>query len=172
MAARDTKDREAPMAAEPGREHEWLQRLVGEWAYEAEADMGPDQPPHRDEGTETVRTLGGLWVLAEGEGSMPDGTPARTMMTLGFDPGEGRFVGTWVGSMMTHLWVYDGTLDDGTDTLTLESEGPDMSGGGGTARYREEIEFEDAGHRTLRSSVLGDDGGWREFMVARYRREE
>jgi hypothetical protein len=66
----------------------------------------------------------------------------------------------------------DGELNDAGTTLTLEADGPDMSGGGGTARYRDVIEFEDDDHRTLRSSVLGDDGEWHEFMEARYRRVE
>lgn len=166
----ETKERQSPMDAEPRPEHEWLHRMVGDWAYAAVAEMGPDQPPHRDEGTETVRSLGGLWVLAEGEGAMPGGSPARMVMTLGFDPEADRFVGTWVGSMMTHLWVYDGEMDAAGKVLTLEAEGPDMSGSGGTARYRDVIAFEDDDHRTLRSSVMGDDGDWHEFMEARYRR--
>lgn len=162
--------KESPTWAEPRAEHEWLQQLVGEWAYEAEGEMGPDDPPHRDEGTEVVRSLGGLWVLAEGKGHLPDGSPARTLMTLGYDPERERYVGTWVGSMMTHLWTYDGRRDAGSGTLTLEAEGPDMSGAGGTARYRDVIEVEDTDRRTLRSFVLGDDGEWHGFMEARYRR--
>ena len=35
------------------------------------------------------------------------------IMTLGYDPQKKRFVGTLIGSMMTHLWVYDGALDAG-----------------------------------------------------------
>ncbi|MFW6192241.1 MAG: DUF1579 domain-containing protein [Gemmatimonadota bacterium] len=170
MGTTDTKEKDAFTPAEPGREHEWLQRLVGEWSYEAEAKMGPDDPPHRDAGTESVRSLGGLWVLAEGQGEMPDGNPARTLMTLGYDPERERFVGTWVGSMMTHMWVYDGTMDDAGGTLVLEAEGPDMTGGGGTARYRDAVAIEGDDRRTMTSSVLGDDGEWHEFMVARYRR--
>ena len=42
---------------------------------------------------------------------MPGGGTATTMMTLGDDPQKKRFVGTWVGSMMTYLSVYDGELD-------------------------------------------------------------
>lgn len=34
------------------------------------------------------------------------------------------------------------------------------------------IGLEGDDRRTLRSSVLGDDGEWREFTVARYRRVE
>jgi hypothetical protein len=36
---------EATMQAEPQKEHQWLQKLVGEWTYETEAIMEPDQPP-------------------------------------------------------------------------------------------------------------------------------
>jgi Protein of unknown function (DUF1579) len=29
-----------------------------------------------------------------------------------------RFVGTWIGSMMTYMWVYDGELDRSERVLT------------------------------------------------------
>jgi uncharacterized protein DUF1579 len=116
------------MRAEPQKEHEWLERLVGEWAYEAEAVLAPGQPPVKSRGTESVRRLGALWVVGEGHGECPgSGGPAHTMLTVGFDPGAKRFVGTWVGSMMAHLWVYDGWLDGRGEVLTLEAEGPSFS---------------------------------------------
>jgi hypothetical protein len=31
------------MKTEPQQEHQWLQQLVGEWTYEAEAMMEPGQ---------------------------------------------------------------------------------------------------------------------------------
>ena len=65
-------------AAEPQKEHQWLQQLVGEWTYENEAMMGPDQPLMKSQGTERVRSLGGLWTVGEGQGLMPDGDPATT----------------------------------------------------------------------------------------------
>lgn len=46
-----------------------------------------------------------------------------TIMTIGYDPHRQRFVGTFVASMMTHLWMYEGALDDGERVLTLETEG-------------------------------------------------
>src|SRR5262245_29557800 len=100
------------MKVEPQKEHRWLERLVGEWTYEGEAIMGPDQPPMKHTGTQSVRSIGGVWIQAEGKMAMPDGTPGTTLMTLGYDPARGRFVGTFIGSMMTNLWVYDGGLDD------------------------------------------------------------
>ena len=46
------------------------------------------------------------------------------LMTLGYDPAKKRFVGTWVGSMMAHLWVYEGSMDAEEKVLTLSAEGP------------------------------------------------
>ena len=159
------------MLAEPQKEHEWLQKLVGEWTSEMEM-MQPGQPPAKATGTETVRSLGGLWMVAEGQGEMPGGAPATTMMTLGYDPQKKRYVGTWVGSMMTHLWVYDGELDAAKKVLTLNTEGPSMADDGRIAQYRDVIEFKSDDHRVLTSHVLGDDGNWQQFMTADYRRKK
>ena len=41
------------MKTEPQKEHQWLQQLVGEWTYEAEATMEPGQPPSKFEGIRT-----------------------------------------------------------------------------------------------------------------------
>ena len=153
---------------EPRDEHRWLGRLVGEWTSEAEMSMGPQAEKSR--GSESVRTLGDLWVLCEGTGEMPGGGTAKMLMTLGYDPAKQRFVGTWVGSMMTHMWVYEGTLDATRRILTLESEGPSMAGDGTTSRYRDMIEMKSDDYRMLTSHALGPDGKWQKFMTAHYRR--
>ena len=155
-----------PTQEAPQKEHRWLQKLVGEWTYEPAAG----ETNKKSTGTESVRSLGGLWVLAEGQGEMPDGAPASTLMTLGYDPQRKRIVGTWIGSMMTHLWVYDGELDPAERVLTLNSEGPSMSGDGTMARYQDVIEFKSADHRVLTARAQGADGSWQQFMTVEYRR--
>jgi hypothetical protein len=131
--------------------------------------MGPGQPPQTIAGRERVRSLGGLWVIAEGE--MPgEHGPALSVMTLGFDPAAGHFTGTFIASVMTFLWVYQGgTLDDAAGTLTLRAEGPSFTGDG-MARYEDIITIVTDDHRTLRSRYLGADGAWNPFMEAHYRR--
>jgi hypothetical protein len=160
------------MKSELQKEHQWLQKLVGEWTYEAEASMGPGQPPTKSTGTESVRSLGGLWVLAEGQGEMPGAGLATTVMSLGYDPQKKRYVGTWIGSMMTHLWLYNGTLNASERVLTLDTEGPDFAGEGRMAKYKDVIEFKSDDHRVLTSHTLGADGEWRGFMTAHYRRKK
>jgi hypothetical protein len=169
--AEASADRVTPiMTVDPTKEHRWLQQLVGEWTYEANAAATPGQPASRATGTETVRSIGGIWVLAEGHGEAPGAGQATTVMTLGFDPQRARFIGTWIGSMMTHMWIYEGGLDQSGRILTLDSEGPSMADDGTTSRYQDVIEFKRPDHRTLTSRVLGPDGTWTSFMTAEYRR--
>jgi hypothetical protein len=158
------------MKVDPQKEHDWLHKLIGEWTYEANCVMGPDQPPAKSTGSETVRSLGGLWVMCEGQGEMPDGDLATTMMTLGYDPQEKRFVGTFIASMMTHLWSYDGALDG--NVLTLNADGPNFAVEGQMAKYRDVIEIRGDDHRTLTSYMLGDDQKWQQIMSANYRRRK
>jgi hypothetical protein len=152
---------------QPGIEHRWLQRLAGTWRTEGECAAPGGETPTQMTGTERVRSLGGLWVLAEGEGEMPGGGTAHSLMTLGFDPVQGTFVGTFVASMMTHLWSYRGTLVG--DTLTLDTEGPEF-GSGAMARYQDIIALQGDDARTLTSRMQTPDGTWVEVMSARYRR--
>jgi hypothetical protein len=163
---------ETAMKTEPQKEHQWLQRFVGEWTFEGEAPMEPGQPPSQFTGTESVRSLEGLWFLAEGQGEMPGGGPATTMLTLGYDSQKQRYVGTWIGSMMTHLWVYEGELDADERVLTLKAQGPSMASEGKMTQYKDVTEFKSDDHRVLTSHVLGDDGNWQQFMTANYRRKK
>lgn len=161
------------MKADPQKEHDWLQKLVGDWTYESECNMGPDKPREKFTGKETVRSLGGVWTIAEGKGAMPDGGEATTIMTLGYDPQKKKYVGTWLGSMMTFFWIYEGSLDSTGKVLTLDTEGPDFSGEEGkTAKYQDIIEFKNDDHRTMRSQMLGADGTWQEIVVVDYRRSK
>ena len=131
----------------------------------------PGKPPEKFAGTDSVRKLGDIWVLCEGRGNMPGGGIGTTLMTLGYDPARKCFVGTFVGSMMTHLWIYDGgQLDAAGKTLTLNAEGPSFAEVGKMAKYQDIIEFVSDDHRTLSSQTLGDDGQWQRFMTAHYRR--
>lgn len=153
----------------PQKEHEWLQKLVGEWTMEGTGDCGPDQPPMKSTGKETVRSMDGIWVVCDGEGSMPDGTRGTMMMTLGYDAKKQRFVGSWVGSMMTNMWIYEGELDESGRVLSLRTEGPGFKEDT-IGQYKDVIEFLTDDHRTLTSHNQQEDGSWKQFMRADYRR--
>jgi hypothetical protein len=160
------------MKAAPQKEHQWLQKLVGEWEYETDMDNGPGKPRGKFTGTESVRSIGGLWIVCEASGQAPGvSDAARMIMTLGFDPQKQRFVGSWIGSMMTFMWLYDGALDSGGKVLALDCEGPSFTDQTRMAKYQDVIAFKDDDHRTLTARTQqGPNGEWIEFMTTHYRR--
>jgi hypothetical protein len=159
-------------AAKPRPEHEWLQQLVGEWTYESEM-AEPGKPPVKVKGTGRTRAIGDIWITSEGEGEMGWGCGmASTMTVLGYDPEKGRFVGTWLGTMMSKLWVYEGFLDETKRVLTLESEGPSMTKEGETGKYRDIFTIIDEDYHTMTGNFLGDDGVWHEMMTMHFRRKK
>ena len=158
------------MQAVPQKEHKWLRKFVGEWKSEINATMGPDKPPETFVGTDSVWSIGGLWIQCEGRGDMPGGGTATTIMTLGYDPAKKKYIGTFIGSMMTRMWLYEGTLDAMGKILTLDTEGPHFSVEGKLTKYKDILEFKSDDHRVLSSQMLMDDGTWMNFMTANYRR--
>ena len=172
MSIESAQDMMDMMKVEPGKEHQWLQRAVGEWSYKGECCMGPDQPKSTMSGTETTRSVGGLWIVQETRGECPmTKQSVTTIITLGYDPAKSSFTGACIVSMMTHLWYYDsGELDASGQKLTLNTEGPDVTTPGKMRRFRDIIEFKSDDLRHMRSELQGDDGEWHEIMRAEYRR--
>jgi hypothetical protein len=146
------------------KEHAFLERMVGRWTVTA-SDMTGQKPWE-----ETVRSLQGIWFVAEGTGEMADGKQATTILTLGYDPGKGKYVGSWIGSMMDYMWTYEGEVEPSGNVLSLYTRGPALEGDG-LADYREQIAFIDDATRTFTSSARQPDGSWKPFMEARYARK-
>lgn len=157
---------------QPQKEHQWLTQLVGKWESTCDCAMGPDQPTMQFKGKETVESIGDFWTVGHGESDIP-GQPdqvGKTVMTLGYDTKNGCYFGTFVCSMMDHLWLYtDGKLDDNGKVLTLKATGP-MCMSDVMAQYEDSIEMINADHRVLRSRMLLPDGNWQQIMEAHYHR--
>jgi hypothetical protein len=154
----------------PTKEHQWLGRLIGTWTWTHDVPATSETRVTHLEGTETYRAIGPLWVQGEAVGPMPDGGMSVSLTTLGWDPQKGRYVGTWVGSPMPSLWVYDGELDTSGRVLSLYSTGPAMDGSGGLVPYKDVIQFVDDNTRTLTGHARATNGEWERFMTVEYRR--
>lgn len=154
----------------PEKEHEWLMQLVGEWTFENECVMGPNGETMKSSGREVVRAVGDLWVIGEMTGQMPDGSDMTGIITLGFDTRVRRFVGTWIGSPMSHMFVYDGTRDVGGKVLTLNCQGPSFTDPTKLAKYQDIVEIRSRDERRLSSQFQDAEGKWHRFMEGSYRR--
>ncbi len=163
LAAQDTQ------LLEPQKEHELLQRFVGQWETEAEASAGPDQPAMKCHGKMHTRALGRFWIVSEVENDMM-GTTMRAAQTIGFDPETNKYVGTWVDSVMNHLWKYEGSFDEASQTLTLEAEGPSMIASGETGLFRDVYIFKSP-DRIDTKAQMQQDGEWITFATGSAKRK-
>ena len=164
-----TLEAQPPEFSAPEKQHQWLQQFVGSWETESEGSMGPDQPPMKCRGTMKTRMLGGFWVVNEMQGDIM-GTPMTGIQTIGYDSANKQYVGTWVDSMMNHMWKYEGTVDESGKILTLEAMGPNFMAEGKLAKFRDAYEFKSADHIVATSSMLRSDGKWIAFMTGNMRR--
>jgi Protein of unknown function (DUF1579) len=155
----------------PALEQDWLQMLVGEWETEIECHIEQRKLPLKSKGIESVRTIGGLWIVAEGKSAIMD-KPMTSILILGYDFEQKKYVGTWVSSCMTHLWHYEGSVDLATETLTLETEGPCPHSPGTVAKFKEVIEVKSRQHRVFTSSMQAQDGKWATIATINYRRKK
>ena len=153
----------------PTREHEWLQKFVGDWECDVEMFMEPGKPPMKSKGTNHDYMLGGFWLISEGGN---DSMPFRFLLTLGYDPKKRKYIGTWTDSMTSYHWKYEGTVNAADNTLTLETEGPNPQAPDKLAKYREATEFKHKDLRVFTSSILGEDGKWSTFLTVTARRKK
>lgn len=151
-------------------EHKWLLQLVGDWTYEHECEGPPGEPKMTHTGTQQTRAVGELWTIGEGKVSGPEGCASTMIFTLGYDHAKQKFVGTFIGSMMDNMWLYEGTLDASGKVLTLDTEGPSFADPTKIAKYQDIVEVISPDHYTLKSRYQMDDGSWNLFMDAHYRR--
>ena len=83
-------DLEMPPHATATAQHEWLQQLVGDWTFTCATTDGSFSL----KGTESTRSVGGLWIVSEGHAQVR-GESVQSVMNLGYDPESQSFVGTW-----------------------------------------------------------------------------
>ena len=117
-----------------------------------------------------MRMLGGFWVVSEMKIEAM-GTQETALQTIGYDPQAKKYVGTWVDSMVNHMWKYEGTVDDSGKILTLKAEGPNFMVAGKLAKFRDVYEFKSKDEIATSSQMLGEDGKWVTFMTGTSRRK-
>ena len=94
-----------------------------------------------------------------------------TILTLGYDPQKSTYVGTWVDSMTSYIWTYQGSVDPSGKVLTLETEGP-WPMKPGVTKFKEVTEFKSKDYRVFTSSIQGDDGKWTKMVTVHSRRKK
>lgn len=162
---------QSPEMTKPTKDHELLNQFAGDWIAKAETVPMPGQAAFKNEGIETAKMVGGFWLISHGEASM-QGTPVNSVMTIGYDPSARKYVGTFLCSVDSTLWKYDGAMDATGKKLTLETEGPSMVDHTKKTKYRETLELIDKDHKTFTSFMQADDGKWVKVVTVDYQRKK
>ena len=106
--------------ATPGKPHEMLASMAGSWHTHTTAYMDPREPSVESEGTcEGEMVLGGRYLREEFHGDMM-GMPFDGIAYTGFDNHTQKFVSTWIDSMSTGIFRFEGRADTEGRTITQE----------------------------------------------------
>ena len=160
---------ETPQFPGPSPEHAFLKKFTGEWTTRSECRFSPNQPAMKCESSMKASMLGDLWVQCATKVTMA-GHTVTAMQTIGYDPQQKKYVGTWIDSMSSHMWHYEGTVEG--NTITLEAEGPNFMAGGKTALFRDIYEFISDDEIKATSQVQGEDGVWVTFSTGTAKRRQ
>jgi hypothetical protein len=162
---------QAPELPKPTKEHELLGQFSGEWDATAETVPRPGQPAMKCQGVESAKMLGGFWLIGRNEATMM-GAPVSSVLSIGFDPASKKYVGTFVCSMDSNFWKYEGTMEESGKKLTLETEGPSPLDPKKRAKFQEVLELKDKDNKAFTSYIQGDDGKWVKMVTVDYRRKK
>ncbi len=105
----------------PGAPHKLLAGMAGVWTTKSKGWMEPDKPPMESEGTcEQKMLLGGRYLQQEYSGDMM-GAPFSGIGIIGYDNHTKRYVSTWIDSMSTGIYFFEGEASPDGKTITQES---------------------------------------------------
>ncbi|MEM7307464.1 MAG: DUF1579 family protein [Planctomycetota bacterium] len=110
----------------PTAHHQRLMDGVGMWEGTI-AMMVPGFDSTPQKATEKVEAFGSYWTNTHFQCEFM-GQPYHGRGSFGFDPKSGKHLGTWIDTMSPHLSVMEGEFDEGTKTLTMHWDAPDMTG--------------------------------------------
>jgi hypothetical protein len=126
MATQEKMDMQAMMevyrkVGTPGEPHKLLASLEGSWTTKTRGWMEPDKPPTDSTGTcEQKMLLGGRYLQQEYTGDMM-GEPFTGINIIGYDNHTKKYVSTWIDSMSTGIYCFEGTASPDGKTITQES---------------------------------------------------
>ena len=105
----------------PGEPHKLLASMAGNWATKTKSWMDPSKPPMESTGScEQKMLLDGRFLQQECTGDMM-GQPFTGIGVSGYDNHTKKYVSTWMDSMGTGIYFFEGSASADGKTITQES---------------------------------------------------
>jgi hypothetical protein len=136
----------------PGKQHDVLKQMEGTWDAVARFMTEPGKPMAESKGVETASMgLGGFWLMTEYKGEM-NGQPFTGRGSMGYDQQKQKYVGTWIDSMKSGLFLSEGIADEPGKVFTMIVQGYcDMQGKAITMKQIMELKDKDSRKLTFLS---------------------
>jgi len=176
---KDTKKADAPgmeemmkkaeAAGKPGPAHKALDSLVGEWNIEGQCWMSPDGPPTVNKGTASVRwILDGRFVQEDFKGEFM-GKTFQGIGITGYDNMKKKYIGSWIDSMSTGMFISEGTADAEGKEFTFQGKMDDPMTGQRNKPYKFVVRILDPNKHTfeMHDLTLGDKSKTMEMTYTR-----
>jgi len=104
----------------PAEPHKLLAKLEGSWTTRSKGWVEPDKPPMESSGTcEQKMILGGRYLQQVYTGDMM-GTPYTGISIMGYNNHTKKFESTWVDTMSTGIYKFEGTAGRNGKVITQE----------------------------------------------------
>jgi len=155
--------------AAPGEPHRLLAKLEGSWKTRTTHWPVPGQPPVTGEGScEQKMILDGRFLHQEFKGDMM-GVPFIGIGVNGYDNHTGKYVSTWMDSMATGLYYFEGTADAEGRTITQICNYDDPVKG--PVKWRSISRFIDDDTHEFEMFSIDQDGNEEKMMELTYIRK-
>lgn len=159
------QDQETAMEAylelsQPGKMHEVLHKVIGDWTYTARVWAVPGAPVSESKGTMSAEALlGGRFVKEEWDGEMM-GLPFSGIGINGFDVERGKFSSHWMDNLSTIVTEFEGEcVDASCSGIEMTSSVTDPSSGRSEVLMRMRSSWEGDDRFTTVSYMTTPDGG-------------
>jgi hypothetical protein len=104
--------------ATPGAPHKLLAEMAGSWSVKSRWWMDSHEPPMESTGTsEQKMVLDGRFLQQDFSGDMM-GSPFAGIGFTGYNNHTGKFVSTWMDSMGTGIYYFEGSAGADGKTIT------------------------------------------------------
>ena len=105
--------------AKPGKPHQFLQSLAGEYTTVNRMWMNPKAPPSESTGKATFTAiLGGRYLQQDYHGTMMD-RPMNGLGLMGYDNYRHQFMSVWIDDMGTAPYSMTGGMGEDGKTITM-----------------------------------------------------
>jgi hypothetical protein len=148
-ATSDPKDQagefEAFLAmAKPGKEHEALARMAGEFDVDVEMVIQPGMPPQKSKGKEkSAMIMGGRYLHGDYTGEAM-GRVFHGSSLMGYDNFKKKYFSAWVDDMSTGIMLGEGAASPDGKTITMSGQYDEpMTGKKRNYRWVTKVESQD-----------------------------